>query len=93
MKKTKFSNKYVNMKNFKLSNFKEFKTSILGLFLLGLNVWAFVKLEGYSFVSFLILLGVSVGFLFSPDSVITALKRVLKNIMDVILRKTGSNDN
>jgi hypothetical protein len=57
---------------------KGWKTTILGLFILGVNFYYLLEKDAEVF-KFSILLVVAIGFLFAPDTIIDGLRSIIKN--------------
>lgn len=57
---------------------KGWKTTLLGLVILGVDFYYLLEKEAEVF-KFVIMLVVGVGFLFTPDTIIDGLRSVIKN--------------
>lgn len=60
---------------------KGWKTTLLGLFILGVNFYYLLEKDAEVF-KFSILLIVAIGFLFAPDTIIDGLRSIIKNNKD-----------
>jgi hypothetical protein len=60
---------------------KGWKTTLLGLVILGVNFYYLLEKDAEVF-KFSILLIVAIGFLFAPDTIIDGLRSIIKNNKD-----------
>lgn len=60
---------------------KGWKTTLLGLVILGVNFYYLLEKDAEIF-KFSILLVVAIGFLFAPDTIVDGLRSVIKNNKD-----------
>lgn len=60
---------------------KGWKTTLLGLVILGVNFYYLLEKDAEIF-KFSILLIVAIGFLFAPDTIVDGLRSVIKNNKD-----------
>lgn len=60
---------------------KGWKTTLLGLVILGVNFYYLLEKDAELF-KFTILLVIGIGFLFAPDTIIEGLRSVIKNNKD-----------
>lgn len=65
--------KLLIMKNFCIRNFKQVKTTVLGLLFIAAAIVALLKFEALNIYIFFGLLGAGVLLLFSPDTLIDSL--------------------
>jgi len=68
-------------RNFFQNIFMGWKTTLLGLIILAVDFYYLLEKDANTF-NFAILLIVSIGFLFAPDTIILGLKSVIKNNKD-----------
>lgn len=66
------------MKNFKVSNLKQIKTTILGLLFLAVAFFGVWKWESFNIWIFVVLIGSGILLLFSPDTLISSLVNFVK---------------
>ena len=60
---------------------KGWKTTLLGLVILGVNFYYLLEKDAEVF-KFSILLIVAIGFLFAPDTIVDGLRSIIKNNKD-----------
>lgn len=60
---------------------KGWKTTLLGLVILGVNFYYLLEKDAEVF-KFSILLVVAIGFLFAPDTIVDGLRSIIKNNKD-----------